>query len=483
MNRLWAAMQLSEHPDVWTALDRGLPVPRERLAADALAAIDESAIGEDVVLTDDLVLRCETHLVGGNGDHRPDAPGLGVVTLDEFVAVEEPGAEALVGDEDDALIPDGGDVMFYGDGGAGKTTLAVDLAFHLAAGDPWLGMRVARPVSVLIVENEGPRALFRRKLRRKRETWGGSPLDGRLKVLEKPWAEFTFADATWRVLIAAAIDEHEIDVVVVGPVTRSGMNDAGTLQEVRDFTKLVDAVRAQTRRRLTVVLVHHENKGGQVSGAWEGAGDTLFHVQAQGQGSVRLHVQKARWSSSHHKQTLQLKWADGEGFELDDKPELDDDTLAEQIVAAVRANPGTSWTKVEEATRGANRQRRMAVRDRLLSRGEIVNVRKGKRDEQVALAHCEERKATRLYARDDPSIRHLLPALGADQEQIAPAPATEGILHLLPAPGPTGEQGTGAADPSAAGMPSERPRSERLHLPNEDEIERLARVARENGAA
>ncbi len=45
-----------------------------------------------------------------------------VVSLGDFVAVEEAGAEALVGDGESALIPAGGDVMFYGDGGAGKTT-------------------------------------------------------------------------------------------------------------------------------------------------------------------------------------------------------------------------------------------------------------------------------------------------------------------------------------------------------------------------
>ena len=57
-------------------------------------------------------------------------------TLDAFVEVVEPGAEALLGEADEALIPEDGDVMVYGDGGAGKTTLCIDLACHLAAGDP-----------------------------------------------------------------------------------------------------------------------------------------------------------------------------------------------------------------------------------------------------------------------------------------------------------------------------------------------------------
>ena len=86
---------------------------------------------------------------------------LQAVPLDVFADVNEPGADPLVGEGDDALIPEDGDVMVYGDGGAGKTTLCIDLACHLAAGDDWLGMPVARPVRVLLVENEGPRPLFR----------------------------------------------------------------------------------------------------------------------------------------------------------------------------------------------------------------------------------------------------------------------------------------------------------------------------------
>ena len=70
------------------------------------------------------------HLDQYNGDQPPDdeppPPPLDVrvVTLEKFVAVDEPGAAALLGTEDAALIPEGGDVMIYGDGGAGKTTLA-----------------------------------------------------------------------------------------------------------------------------------------------------------------------------------------------------------------------------------------------------------------------------------------------------------------------------------------------------------------------
>ncbi len=95
-------------------------------------------------------------------------------TIEEFAAHDEPGADPLLGGPDDVVVPENGDVMCYGDGGAGKTTLMVDLACHLAAGDAWLGIPVARKLRVLLIENEGPRPLYRSKLRRKLAAWEGS---------------------------------------------------------------------------------------------------------------------------------------------------------------------------------------------------------------------------------------------------------------------------------------------------------------------
>src|SRR4029077_4443461 len=48
-------------------------------------------------------------------------PPLRFVTFAAFAAVDEPGAEALLGTDDQALIAADSDAMMYGDGGAGKT--------------------------------------------------------------------------------------------------------------------------------------------------------------------------------------------------------------------------------------------------------------------------------------------------------------------------------------------------------------------------
>ena len=236
-----AALWLAQDLAACQVLIAGEPVARSRLHGNRLLAIGEPINGEPLQLDDRLALRVEgvrldEEDLGAEDDLR-------IVTLDEFVAVEERGADALLGTQDSALIPEGGDVMVYGDGGVGKTTLVVDLGCHFAAGDELARDRGRSCVRVLVIENEGPRPLFRRKLGRKREAWSGSPVGDRLLVFEEPWGGFSYADPVWRQRLGEVIREREIDVVIVGPLTASGMNLPGTLQECREFIVLVNEVR------------------------------------------------------------------------------------------------------------------------------------------------------------------------------------------------------------------------------------------------
>jgi hypothetical protein len=71
---------------------------------------------------------------------------------------------------------------------------------------------------------------------------------------------------------------------------------------------LVNNVRELAGRTVAFILIHHENNGGTVSGAWEGVGDTLLHLQAQVHGQTRVFIQKSRWASVYQKTTLELAW-------------------------------------------------------------------------------------------------------------------------------------------------------------------------------
>lgn len=342
-----------------------------------------------------------------------------VVTLQEFAAVEEPGTDPLVGDPDNILIGQGTDATIYGDGGAGKTTLTVDLACHLAAGDDWLGLSIPGPARVLLIENEGPRSLFRAKLRRKLANWQGSPLEDRLLVWDEPWASFTFAEERERADLAVVIRDRDLDVVIIGPATAAGMEEAGTIQDVRAFAALLADVRTVSGRRVSFVLVHHENKAGKVSGAWEGVGDTMLHVLGQGHGRTRVDIEKARWASAQHGTTMQLLWADGDGFTLEEKSEVDDETIADAIRTYVREHAGTGWGNVRKTIKGIGNDRIDAVRSGLFAARELVNVQKVDGVE-TATYEVRERRSARLFLADDPAVTHLCQASGTAPAQSVP---------------------------------------------------------------
>jgi hypothetical protein len=181
-------------------------------------------------------------------------------------------------------------------------------------------------------------------------------LSGRVWVFDRPWGEFTLDADEWRERLADVVAAHKIDVLIAGPLSRIGMHDAGTLQDVVAFMGLIVDLRRLCGRPLADVLLHHENKSGAVSGAWEGSGDTLLHVESAGNGHTVLHVEKARWAPAWHRKTLKLAWAEGEGFEVEGERDL----LAE-VEAFLAAHPLRTVTEIsasEEADPpgiGANR--------------------------------------------------------------------------------------------------------------------------------
>jgi hypothetical protein len=244
------------------------------------------------------------------------------------------------------------------------------------------------------------------------------------------------------------IAEREFDVLIAGPLSRVGMDAAGTLQEVRDFMRLVDEVRRASGRLVATILIHHENAAGRVSGAWEGATDTLIHVTGQGHGSTRVYVQKARWASAYHTQTLQLVWTPGDGFALNEQSEVTEQDIETQLISAVKAKPGVAWTPIEKQIKGVSNDVKRRVRDRLLREGVIVNIAKAA-GRDVWLEECPERRPSSLYMVDDPTIQSLRPDSGAGGAQtVLGQPVGD---HLAPAPcAPPykGRTAVGAATPA-----------------------------------
>lgn len=281
------------------------------------------------------------------------AAAVQLVTLTQFTSVTDDQAEPLIGTPDETLLPADGLLLMYGDGGAGKTTLSIDALAHAASGTEWLGNPIPHPVRCTLIENEGPRGPFRRRLRHKTTKWEGKTFHENVHVLEEPWTKFTLTDPAYRRGLAHEIDRTQTQLVIVGPLASLGAKGTGTPDDVNEFTALINDLRERTASPFALWIVHHENKAGDVSGAWERLPDTLVHVTAQGNGRTRVAWRKVRWSSALHNTSTNLLWADNTGFSIELPSERDlhheiEDYLAENprsttndVVAGVKAQRKT----------------------------------------------------------------------------------------------------------------------------------------------
>ena len=126
--------------------------------------------------------------------------------------------------------------MLAGKPGVSKTTLALDLVFHLASGRGWLGLPVRRPLNVLVVENEGPIQMFQAKLKHKAERWD-HPIGGGVHVHTWRWGSLDLADPDTLVAVGGYLDRHDIDVVVADPLNTLGVQGVGSPEDTRGFVR------------------------------------------------------------------------------------------------------------------------------------------------------------------------------------------------------------------------------------------------------
>jgi hypothetical protein len=319
---------------------------------------------------------------------------LRIVDWDDFVRVEEPTAEAILGTRKQNVFPVGGLMLDYGDGGASKTSLLVDLAHHVAGGVDWLGLRVECRRRVLLLENEGSRGAFRVDGLVRRQAWKGPDLNGWLFALEEPWADFSFADPGLRRELAAWAREVEAEVVIGGPLVELGAAGTGSPGEVSEFVRLLASVRAEAERDLAFAIAHHENVMGRLSGAWARVPHTLVHLTERGPERIGVHWRKVRHSSELHGRRWKLRWAEGRTFVHDEEPDLTEEEAREAVVAVVGAEPGCSRATVEERAperqKGLSRNRARQTLEKLLKEEVVVDRGSGKTGTPAVLYLADE---------------------------------------------------------------------------------------------
>ncbi|MCY4088185.1 MAG: AAA family ATPase [Actinomycetia bacterium] len=274
-------------------------VTDEQLAGHLRDTVEDVRARKPVSYTPDTPIpEVEGYATGQGPDDRPFA-----VPLDEFLAEKTDTKPALIGTEEDTVLPAGGLMLLAGRSGEGKTTLANELAFHLAAGAGYLDHPIERPLRVLLIENEGPQEPFRQKLERKHRNWRHQSLDKNLYIHTHNWAAFRLDQQEARSRLAAFTAHHGIDVVIADPLGSLGDTGAGSPKEAQPFIELLK----QTGLYQTVawIILHHLRKPGaqtrvgdeldEISGAWVQHADAVLTLKARKGNQARLSYPKLRW--------------------------------------------------------------------------------------------------------------------------------------------------------------------------------------------
>jgi hypothetical protein len=217
----------------------------------------------------------------------------------------------------DELIVDDGLSVIYGDPGAGKSFMALDLALRLAHGMDWHG-RATTPVGVLYIAGEGARGLARR-IKGWRAKHGMEGVDAPFLLLP---VAVELLDESQRAKLLRTIDAaieragFRIGLVTVDTVSRSlGGADENGQEAMGGFVKACDAIRRHAGGSL--LGVHHSGKdkdrGMRGSTVLLGACDAVIRL-TKSETMVTLKVEKqkdAEQLPDMYFDMEEVRWASG----------------------------------------------------------------------------------------------------------------------------------------------------------------------------
>lgn len=276
-------------------------------------------------------------------EHKP----FEAVCIREFIGDDPESRKWLI----PKFIPSGSLLIWYAEGGKGKTLCAYDAVRAIASGENWLGSRVHSPNKCLIIQTEESKA----------DTQDRLIIQGYLESVpdEQVWItnRFTFSQIDE---LTEFIKKYQISLVVVDSLTTanqdnsSGENDVSygnTILELRE--KIVNPLGC------SVLIIHHENKNLSMRGSSAIKANVDFVVRLHSGGSEDklskteriFELEKARGGVMGryliNLDTFNYRWSlVGEVDEYGNR-QTADDRLAAAIYTHLELNPNKEFTVKE----------------------------------------------------------------------------------------------------------------------------------------
>lgn len=252
-----------------------------------------------------------------------DGPLFGEISVDhqkpavkkfEFVSFTDAADDAMVDKAKPlikGLLDHGAMTVLYGPSNVGKTFVAMDMAYCVATGRPYAGMKVERG-TVIYVAAEGGRGA-RQRLRAMRDKFGAEDVD--FQLLASP-VDLRRPDADLRPLIEAVKAlAVPVSLIVVDTLSRAlAGGDENSSVDMGYIVNHFDVLRSVTSAHLMVV--HHSGKnaaaGARGHSLLRAATDTEIEV---GEGIIEVTKQRdldKSWSSAFELEVRPLGF-DGDG--------------------------------------------------------------------------------------------------------------------------------------------------------------------------
>jgi putative DNA primase/helicase len=219
------------------------------------------------------------------------------MNLGELLALQVPARQFVL----EPIIRERDLLMFYSWRGIGKTNLALQIAYAIAAGTTCLRWRAPKARRVLYVDGEMPAVTMQQRLATIVEAADVEPPDDYFQILTPDVQDVSIpnlATPEAQALIDAKLDG--IEVLFLDSI--STLFRHGRENEAESWAPAQDWALRLRRRGVSVVFIHHEGKGGAQRGTSrrEDVLDSVLHLvrpanyQTIEGARFEIHFEKAR---------------------------------------------------------------------------------------------------------------------------------------------------------------------------------------------